>query len=532
MLNRIGAVVMVKNESDIIESFARHILQIADFLIVTDHDSTDKTVEILQSLIDEGLSIELQFLHELGQLQAREINRMTHQAFDLGADIVLPMDADEFFVKLDGSVRDVRKIFQKLDPRQSYSIVWNDYKLLAPEKDQARFILDRPLAFDRSNGINKVIVGRESILQNDLYIFRGNHHVVPRRDLYGNLMFRNFEIPLEDENILSLHIPFRSREQFESKYLITWLTHVVLFSKRTMHVEGHRAIVEKILDGEKFSVAADPKSKPIDLSKYRGEVELKFTHENVEPWKNLYRFTEILADRFCRQQISIDQPLVSIFVIHHGNARKTLETLETLASQTYRFIEVHVLPISTENLEPFEDLIAPDFSSAGGKYFYFIPAGDLLAPETVEEFLSILEPQEFIRCAMSISSTDAYFLDHLEENPLGLFSNSDAEYFSATEILQLFLYDKKMFQIDLASFFYRREFVIDSDWLKPILSSGKSHALFFEIMINSVLGGMICLFKNDLISRPSEYNSEDIAFFNESYNRALEFYRAFEDEVE
>ncbi|MBR1420860.1 MAG: glycosyltransferase family 2 protein [Selenomonadaceae bacterium] len=522
MANRIGAVVMVKNESDIIESFARHILQIADFLIVTDHDSKDRTVEILQSLIDEGLPIEIQFLHELGQLQAREINRMMYQAFEMGADIVLPMDADEFFIKLDGDVKDVGKIFQNLDPRESYWIQWDDYKFIEPTKDQNRFALSRQLAFDRPNPEHKVIVGRESILQNDLYIFRGNHHVVKRDQLYGNLMFHCFEIPL-DENLLSLHIPFRSREQFESKYLLTWLTHVVLFSRRTFHVENHKSIAERILDGEKFSVSANSNSKPIDLSKYRDECELKFTDNTINPWKNLYRFAEDLADQFCRQEILLRRIPVSIFVLHHGDSNATLKTLESLSNQTYDPLEIFILPISTENLEPFKDFVIEDLSKSHGKYIQFVPAGDILAPETIEEFMSIIEPQDFIRCVISISESDA--------KSFGIFNFKDFVYQYSTRVMELFLYQRRNFNLDISNIFYRREFILNSNWLKSILGDGKTMLNFLSIMSKSVLDGMIGILNRNLISHSYELKPEDIDFVMEDWQSAFQIYNANKHEL-
>ena len=55
--NRVAAIVMVKNEADIIESFARHVLCLADVLLVADHLSTDATPEILTALQKEGLAL-------------------------------------------------------------------------------------------------------------------------------------------------------------------------------------------------------------------------------------------------------------------------------------------------------------------------------------------------------------------------------------------------------------------------------------------------------------------------------------------
>ena len=47
---KIAIVSMVRNEADVIESFVRHNLQVADALYIIDHASTDGTGEILQQL--------------------------------------------------------------------------------------------------------------------------------------------------------------------------------------------------------------------------------------------------------------------------------------------------------------------------------------------------------------------------------------------------------------------------------------------------------------------------------------------------
>ena len=98
-MNKLAAIVMVKNEADIIESFARHVLCLADVLLVTDHMSTDSTVDILRNLQAEGLSIRLKEFRKAGYYQAEVMTAMLHRAVaEEGADLVLALDADEFLV--------------------------------------------------------------------------------------------------------------------------------------------------------------------------------------------------------------------------------------------------------------------------------------------------------------------------------------------------------------------------------------------------------------------------------------------------
>ena len=48
---------MVKNESDVIESFVRYNLNILDGMIILDNQSSDNTLEILNLLKKEGLNL-------------------------------------------------------------------------------------------------------------------------------------------------------------------------------------------------------------------------------------------------------------------------------------------------------------------------------------------------------------------------------------------------------------------------------------------------------------------------------------------
>jgi len=56
---RIASISVVKNESDIIESFVRYNLQHLDHMYIIDHNSADSTAAIINKLIGEKLPISL-----------------------------------------------------------------------------------------------------------------------------------------------------------------------------------------------------------------------------------------------------------------------------------------------------------------------------------------------------------------------------------------------------------------------------------------------------------------------------------------
>ena len=96
----------VRNEVDIIETNLRHHLTtVLDEAIVVDNGSTDGTFELLVELAEE---LPVQLASEIGHVyQSGRVTRMARFAAQQGADWVLPIDADEFWVARDVSFRSV-----------------------------------------------------------------------------------------------------------------------------------------------------------------------------------------------------------------------------------------------------------------------------------------------------------------------------------------------------------------------------------------------------------------------------------------
>lgn len=98
-------VAMVRDEADIVGETVGHMLSEVDAVIVADNGSTDGTREILDELGDDRL-----FLRddpELGYFQSRKMSALAAEAADLGAEWVVPFDADEIWLAHDGRIADV-----------------------------------------------------------------------------------------------------------------------------------------------------------------------------------------------------------------------------------------------------------------------------------------------------------------------------------------------------------------------------------------------------------------------------------------
>ncbi len=115
----IVAVSSIRNEEAIIAKTITHLLAVgADHLIVSDGYSTDSTFDILQSLDN------VTALRQDGPfVQPDEILRLSGLANEMGADWIVPFDADEFWCDLSPLLEaDAVKVFATVYGHQSWEL--------------------------------------------------------------------------------------------------------------------------------------------------------------------------------------------------------------------------------------------------------------------------------------------------------------------------------------------------------------------------------------------------------------------------
>lgn len=188
------AITMVKDEADIIEATIGHLLGQVDEILVLDNGSTDGTREILHDL-----PVAVHDDPEVGYHQSRKMTALASWAAELGADWIVPFDADEFWYSPFGSIVDVlgRAGHARTAPARLY-----DHVATGADPDDLDPIARIGWRRREPATLHKVACRARP----DLLIHQGNHSATYNDDgeaIEGALVVR--------------HYPYRSAEQFVRK---------------------------------------------------------------------------------------------------------------------------------------------------------------------------------------------------------------------------------------------------------------------------------------------------------------------------
>jgi len=368
-LNRIVVVSMVRNEEDIIESFVRWHCAIADAMLVLDHRSTDRTKEILCALRDEGLPLILAEAEDMAYRQWEYTTELVVRAFrEFSADVVCPLDADEFLLADTEDVFQSRRILQNLELGVYYHLAWIDHFLTRPEEDQDMFLLARDHVRERSPRMDsKVLLTRRDgdiplWLEGRMSVAQGNHFVAIREN------GRSVSCPMREAAGLYLaHFPERSIEQILSKNIVGWLTNVAKFSGGTVMAIHWRLIFQAYLTHERFEMSAASEPLPSRQDAFRGRFPLRFTRKEVPEHKllrNIMLTAEGIAEAHAQKEAvlrmveregrkCVEPPVVSVLIPFYGDIQALRLSLRDLALQKYPFYECILLcfsPVEKERL--------------------------------------------------------------------------------------------------------------------------------------------------------------------------------------
>ena len=199
---------LVRDEADIVgEQIGFHLEHGVDFVVATDHRSTDGTTEILRGYEREG---RLHLIREEADVlrQADWVTRMARlAATDFDADWVVNSDADELWWSREGSFRDV---LEAIPPRfGAIRGLWRHFvpRPETPEPFYERMIVRRRSTLDFTSPYHAQVkvVHRATP---DVVVTQGNH------DAFG----RGLELIREWCPFEVFHLPVRTRRQMERKF--------------------------------------------------------------------------------------------------------------------------------------------------------------------------------------------------------------------------------------------------------------------------------------------------------------------------
>ena len=222
----IVAVMSMRNEADVIESWVRYYAREVDHIIITDNLSVDSSGDLLQKLIAEGLPVTVEVDNRSGHLQQDRMQKMMRRAYaDFEADWVLLLDADEFLIPPKGKT--LRETLNELDNDRPIKVPWKTYIPTEADSEEPNVLKRICHRMEREViQFYKVMVPAKVGKRPKAVIKMGNHDMRMGR--------RTVKAQDAPSGMFLAHFPVRSKEQIATKVIVGWLTTLV----RPKHNDG------------------------------------------------------------------------------------------------------------------------------------------------------------------------------------------------------------------------------------------------------------------------------------------------------
>ncbi|VEB21889.1 glycosyltransferase family 2 protein [Avibacterium volantium] len=233
---KIIALAIIKNESDVIESFVRYNLRFFDELHIVDHHSSDSTAAILAHLKSEGLPIFLYSTPLVQHKQARVLTDLMQYCLmqDPDIDFAMCLDADEFLFcnsrqAFEQQLGQIPTTHVGLIPWRTYlpnTLNVEPHFLRTFDEVRLDMILMSKVVFSRENGLNGAMSAGNHFL-NYTYTENYQEHHYPcvmflpehLQRFRENIIHTTGAEILSDAMLMLAHYPIRSLPQLLSKTL-------------------------------------------------------------------------------------------------------------------------------------------------------------------------------------------------------------------------------------------------------------------------------------------------------------------------
>lgn len=492
-MNKIAVVSMVRDEADIIESFVRHHLAVADAVYIVDHASVDGTSDILAALADEGLPLAVTRFDGVAQIQAEVQTALMQQAFADGADLVVPLDADEFLWPEAGrTLADIRDVLRALPTDRVYDLARWNCTLVHPDKEEDLLLPVRDARrAAQPMQLGKVFVGRaayEATRTQHGRLMQGNHHY-----LIDGPQGPSRIVPEERKDIFLAHFPWRSAAQAAEKKAVGWLANVAKYSRQTTKAFHWRDGFFRVLAGEPETdpmQGAATTELPAAANPHRpDEIHQRYhalAHRSL--LRSVLIAAENLAEAYRESEVLRLGRAVSIVLPYLGNAAAFQTSLASVFTEGYPHAELLVLPLVDDafaadlptflaaqetdmtlivlegatQAERFADLAA----SAHGDYVQWVLPGDELLSGDLVKLVCALEGDPALTLAMRQAKASAGS-GAIELPMTEPFQNADGN-----DIAAALRAAKKPLAGGLAAALFRRETMEQAGWLAACFAGG------------------------------------------------------------
>ena len=415
--NKIMVVAVTKIESDIIESFVRHTLSFADEILIADNGSFDGTQEILCRLQEEKLPVHWERLPYRAEFDhAGMMLSLVREAVErYQADIVLPLDIDEFLVSTENGVS-IRNVLQKLEREKVYHVHMYQYALLSPYTDSTQFLLGQPcvrepLDLGAEHG-GKVIVGAEAVKDESFRFIQGCHYA------YKETRNGDDYIPLHTVPFLHVaHFHWRSNERYSVKTVLGWLGTASKYTAHAFSCSYMKVHYEKIMRGEMdgfdktMGMAA---TEPADLKAFCTPQQMRYGNlVTAELLPIALKECERIAEAYAEEKVIHKGKIVDVLLPFFGDTKALEDSLRVVRKQTYPHKEIFILNFTDAAAGDSESFADMDISvlacggearehavdalseQAHGDYVQWLLPGGNLDATHIQKMVAVFETQDF-----------------------------------------------------------------------------------------------------------------------------------------
>jgi hypothetical protein len=243
---RLVAITMVRNEEDVLEAFVRHTAQLVDEIAVVDHRSADRSPEILERLVAEGIPLVTSVACSPVHRQRHILTALMRAAvLESAAGWVLPLDADELLRV--GSREELEGLLGQL-PGDRPAFIRPQSYVPTPADDPAEqnpYVRIRHRRAREVSRLGKVAVPARLAADPALTLAQGSHFVLGQDGQ-----------PLEpgDGAGLSIaHYPVRSPAQLARKAFGGWLAELARSERGPRDAFQWKRAFDELADGWEIS---------------------------------------------------------------------------------------------------------------------------------------------------------------------------------------------------------------------------------------------------------------------------------------